>query len=93
MTHVRRRITKAGSVSTALVESYRDENGRPRNRLLANLHGEPDTISALAKLEVMRKHKDERRAEYAEYAQTFPEDDDINAMVLANFDDDLVDGI
>jgi hypothetical protein len=82
-------MTKAGSVSTSLVESYRDDKGRPRQRLLANLHGEPDTVSALAKLKVMRKHKDKHRAEYAEYAQTFPEDDDINAMVLSDFDDKL----
>jgi hypothetical protein len=54
MTYIRRRNTKAGSVSTALVESYRDEKGRPRQRLLANLHGEPDTVSALAKLEFKR---------------------------------------
>jgi hypothetical protein len=63
MTHVRRRTTKAGSISTALVESYRDEKGRPRQRLLANLHGEPDTVSAVAKLEFkrdgLRKHRDE----------------------------------
>jgi hypothetical protein len=89
MPHVRRRDTKAGSVSTALVESYRDELGRPRQRLIANLHGQPDTLSALAKLEVMRKHKDENRAEYAEYARTFPDDDGINAIVLSDYDDDL----
>jgi hypothetical protein len=40
--------------STALIEAYRDEKGRPRQRLLANLHGEPDTLSALAKLAVRR---------------------------------------
>jgi hypothetical protein len=62
MAHVRTRATKAGLVSTALVESYRNENGEPRQRLLANLHGEPDTLSALAKLaarrEELRKEKD-----------------------------------
>jgi hypothetical protein len=47
---VRKRTTKAGSVSTALVEAYRDHNGRPRHRILANLHGEPDALSAIAKL-------------------------------------------
>ena len=41
------------SVSTTLVESYRDEAGRPRQRILANLHGEPDTLRAQAKLAVM----------------------------------------
>jgi hypothetical protein len=50
MAYVRRRITKAGTVSTALVEAYRDQHGRPRQRILANLHGEPDPLSALAKL-------------------------------------------
>jgi hypothetical protein len=46
---VRKRTTKAGTVSTALVESYRDDQGRPRQRLIANLHGEPDPLRALAK--------------------------------------------
>lgn len=50
MAYIRTRITKAGSVSTTLVESYRDETGRPRQRILANLHGEPDLARALAKL-------------------------------------------
>ena len=53
MPFVRTRTTKAGSVSTTLVESYRDEAGRPRQRILANLHGEPDTLRALAKLAEM----------------------------------------
>ena len=50
MAYIRKRTTKAGSVSTTLVESYRDEMGRPRQRVLANLHGEPDLTRALAKL-------------------------------------------
>ena len=62
MPHVRQRITKAGSASTALVESYRDGEGRPRQRLLANLHGEPDPLRALAKLaaqrDLLRKEKE-----------------------------------
>jgi hypothetical protein len=41
--------------TTGLIEAYRDENGRPRQRLLANLHGEPDTLNALAKLAARRK--------------------------------------
>jgi hypothetical protein len=48
--------------STTLVEAYRDEQGRPRQRVLANLHGEPDALSALAKLAarraVLRKEQD-----------------------------------
>jgi hypothetical protein len=49
MAYIRRRETSAGSVSTALVEAYRDNRGRPRQRLLANLHGEPDVLRALVK--------------------------------------------
>jgi hypothetical protein len=41
------------TISTVLLESYR-ENGRVRQHILANLHGEPDTLSALAKLATMR---------------------------------------
>jgi chromosome segregation ATPase len=62
MAYVRQRTTKAGAVSTALVEAYRDEKARPRQRLLANLYGEPDTLKALAKLaaqrETLRKEKE-----------------------------------
>jgi hypothetical protein len=54
MAYVRQRITKAGTVSTALVESYRDGQGEPRQRVLVNLHGEPDTLRALARLAVQR---------------------------------------
>jgi hypothetical protein len=54
MPFIRKRSTKTGSISSTLVESYRDEAGRPRLRVLANLHGEPDTPSALAKLAVQR---------------------------------------
>ena len=56
MAYVRQRITKAGTVSTALVESYRDGQGEPRQRVLVNLHGEPDTLRALARLTVRRVH-------------------------------------
>jgi hypothetical protein len=52
MAYVRRRITKAGEFSTALVEAYRDDQGRPRQRLLVNMHGEPDILRALARLAV-----------------------------------------
>jgi hypothetical protein len=67
MAYVRTRTTKAGTVSTSLVEAYRDENGQPRQRLLANLHGEPDTLSALAKLAARR---DELRKEKEELGTT-----------------------
>lgn len=38
-----------------MIEAYRDEGGHPRQRLLANLHGERDTLSALAKLAARRE--------------------------------------
>jgi hypothetical protein len=47
-------VRKRGT-TTALIEAYRDEAGRPRQRVLANLHGEPDTLSALAKLAARRE--------------------------------------
>jgi len=55
MAYIKRCTTKAGTVSTALVEAYRDNQGRPRQRLLANLYGEPDTLRALAKLAAQRE--------------------------------------
>jgi hypothetical protein len=54
MAYVRSRTTKTGTLSTALVEAYRDKQGQPRQRLLANLHGEPTALKALAKL-IVRK--------------------------------------
>jgi len=54
MAYVRQRTSKSGSVSTTLIEAYRDNSGRPRQSILANLHGEPDTLHALAKLAAMR---------------------------------------
>jgi hypothetical protein len=47
-------FVRTRGTTTALIEAYRDERGRPRQRLLANLHGEPDALSALAKLAVRR---------------------------------------
>ena len=67
MAYVRKRTSRSGSVSTALVESYRDDQGRPRQRILANLHGEPNTLRALAKLaaqrELLRKERDSLAAQ------------------------------
>ena len=62
MAFVRRRTTKAGTVSTALVEAYRDERGRPRQRVLANLHGADTPLEALAKLAAQRERLQEERA-------------------------------
>ena len=41
--------------TTSLVEGYRDQ-GRSRQRILANLHGEPDILLAHAKLAARRAH-------------------------------------
>jgi hypothetical protein len=67
MAYVRQRTTKAGAVWTALVKSYRDASGRPRQRLLANLHGQPNTLQALAMLaaqrDALRKEREHLAAE------------------------------
>ena len=54
MAFVRKRETKTGAISTALVEAYRDEHGRPRQRVLANLRGAETTLEALARLAAQR---------------------------------------
>ena len=62
MAFVRKRTTKSGRVITALIESYRDENGRPRQRTLANLYGADDALAALAKLAAQRERlRDEKK--------------------------------
>ena len=61
MAFVKIRTTKAGSKSSTLVESFRDEKGRPRQRVLANLHGMPDILSALAKLAAQRERLREEK--------------------------------
>jgi hypothetical protein len=63
MPFVRKRITRTGTVSTALVEAYRDGNDQPRQRVLANLQGEPDVLSALAKLAVQQTMLEEEAAD------------------------------
>jgi hypothetical protein len=60
---VKRRTTKSGVLSTALVESYMDERGRPRQRILANMHGGEDELRALGRLVVQRDRlRKERQA-------------------------------
>ncbi len=54
MPFVRRRTTSAGNIVTTLVESYRDDQGRPRQRVLANLHGADSADHALARLSAVR---------------------------------------
>jgi hypothetical protein len=62
MAFVRKRETKTGAISTALVEAYRDEGGRPRQRVLANLRGADTALEALAKLAAQRHElKKERK--------------------------------
>ena len=69
MAYVKTRTTSSGAISTALVEAFRDDKGRPRQRVLANLHGELDVLSALAKLaarrDALRKEHEELAAEAA----------------------------
>ncbi len=55
MAFVRQRKLKSDGVSTALVEAYRDANGRPRQRLLANLYGAATPLEALAKIAAQRE--------------------------------------
>lgn len=63
MAFVRRRKTKGGGLSTALVEAYRDvDEGAPRQRVLANLYGCETPLLALAKLVV---HEERLREEQA----------------------------
>ena len=65
MAFVRKRETKTGAVSTTLVEGYRDDGGRPRQRVLANLHGAETTLEALARLAAQRQELRKERAELA----------------------------
>ncbi len=63
MAFVRRRKTKGGGLSTALVEAYRDaDGGAPRQRVLANLYGCETPLLAVAKLVV---HQERLREEQA----------------------------
>ena len=68
MAFVRRRVTTSGGlfttpgVCTTLIESYRDTQGRPRQRILANLHGEATPLEALAKLAALRERLREEKA-------------------------------
>ena len=63
MAYVKIRRRHLAAVSTALVEAYRDQKGRPRQRVLVNLHGELDPLSALAKLAARRDDLQKEAAE------------------------------
>ena len=60
MAFIRKRTTRRGVISTALVESYR-QDGKIRHRLIANLHGAESLVAALgwlaAKNEAVRKER------------------------------------
>jgi len=62
MAFVRRRVTKTGEISTALMESYRDTDGKSRHRVLANLHGAETLATALGRLAAKRDQLREERA-------------------------------
>ncbi len=51
------------TLSTTLVESYREAEGRPRQRVLASMHGEKTTLSALAKVAAIRANLREEKAD------------------------------
>ena len=63
MAFIRKRRTSSGNLSTALVEPYRDNAGRPRQRVLANLYGCETTLEALAKLSAQRHRLRQERKE------------------------------
>ena len=75
MAFIRRRVTERGTTSTTLVEAYRDEEGRPRQRVLANLYGTDSTLAALAKLaaqrELLRKEKGKLDPEVEELEKVY----------------------
>src|SRR5262249_40036481 len=72
----------------ALVEAYRDGRWPPRQRLLANLHGEPDTLRALARLIFQRAALRKHRAEQWAGAQSC-DDKELVAAFFAQIDADL----
>jgi chromosome segregation ATPase len=82
MAFIKQRITKNGIISTALVEAYR-KDGKPRQRLLANLYGAEDTLSALGRLAAKRERLRKERAKLEpdiEVAQRFYETITLNSL-------------
>ena len=84
MAFVRRRKTKGGGLSTALVEAYRDaDGGAPRQRVLANLYGCETPLLALAKLVV---HQERLREEQAKLVPELRDADEFyKAVTTAAF--------
>ena len=62
MAFIRKRTTRRGVISTALVESYR-QDGKIRHRLIANLHGAENLVAALGRLAAEREAVRKERAE------------------------------
>ena len=62
MAFIRKRTTRRGVISTALVESYR-QDGKIRHRLIANLHGAESLVAALGRLAAEREAVRKERAE------------------------------
>jgi chromosome segregation ATPase len=81
MAFIRTRTAKGGTISTTLVEAYRDEQGRPRQRVLANLHGETDLLKALAKLAAQRA---DLRKEREKFLADYPHMEQFYATVTQN---------
>jgi hypothetical protein len=74
-------FVRTRGTTTALIEAYRDKDGRPRQRLVANLHGEPDTLSPLAKLAARREAL---RAELASLQEPAAEANEFYAVFAGN---------
>ena len=70
MAFVRRRTTANGTLVTTLMESYRDAEGRPRQRTLANLHGADSADQALARLSAVRARLEKLAAAVAAEARS-----------------------
>jgi len=62
MAFIRKRTTRRGVISTALVESYR-QDGKIRHRLIANLHGAESLVAAVGRLAAEREAVRKERAE------------------------------
>src|SRR4026209_1614867 len=73
MAFIRKRTTRRGVISTALVESYR-QDGKIRHRLIANLHGAESLVAAVGRLaaggEAVRKERAELESSIA-HAEEF----------------------
>ena len=83
MAFVRRRTTAAGTLVTTLMESYRDPEGRPRQRTLANLHGAESADQAYARLSAVAQRLEAQLAPVAKEAEGLPRKLDAKAKHAA----------